>query len=69
VKVEQGEELITILSDDSIGNFPAIAPPIKSPVVNSSIPDSIEGTPMPISHPQPVGHHWSLSVVDSLKRL
>jgi hypothetical protein len=39
-------------------------------VVNSSLPDSIEKTPTPISHPPPhVGHQQSLSVVDSLKRL
>ena len=40
MKVEQGEELITILNDDSDRNSPTIAPPIKSPLVNSSLPDS-----------------------------
>jgi hypothetical protein len=30
VKVEKGDDLITILSDDSDGNAPTVAPPIKS---------------------------------------
>jgi hypothetical protein len=53
VKVEQGEELLTILNDDSDGNSPVVAPPIRSLVINSSVPNSVEGNPTPISHPCP----------------
>jgi hypothetical protein len=46
------------------------APPIKSPLVNSTLPDSIERTPISINHPPPhVGHQYSLNIVDSLKKL
>jgi hypothetical protein len=70
MKVEQGQELITILSDDLEGNSPAVAPPIRSPLINSTFPNSIERSPMLISHlPPHVGYQQSLSVVDSLKRL
>jgi hypothetical protein len=51
VKVEKGDEVINILSDDSDGNSPTVVPPIISRVDNSSIPDSLERTPMPISQP------------------
>jgi hypothetical protein len=40
VKVQHAEELITILSDDSDGNSPVEASPIRSPLVNSFLPDS-----------------------------
>jgi hypothetical protein len=70
VKVEHVEELITILSDDSDGKSPTVAPPIRSPLLNSTPLDSIERTPTPISHPATnVGQKQFLSVVDSLKRL
>jgi hypothetical protein len=70
VTVEKGEELVTILSDDSYRNSPVVVHPIRFLLVNSILPDSIERTPTPISHPPPhVGHHQTLSVVDSLKRL
>jgi hypothetical protein len=53
VKVEHAEELITILNDDSDGNSPAVASPIRSPLVNSSVPDSSQRSPIPLSHPLP----------------
>jgi hypothetical protein len=69
VKVEKGDEVINILSDDSDGNSPTVAPPIISRVDNSSIPYSLERTPTPISQPQPHnGHYRSFSVVDFLRR-
>jgi hypothetical protein len=70
VKIEHLEELITILSDDSDGNSPVVASPNRSPLVNSSLPDSSQRSPIPLSHPAPhVGHQKSLSIVDSLKRI
>jgi hypothetical protein len=70
VKVEHAEELITILSDDSNGNSPTVASPIRSRVVNSSLPDSSQRSPIPLGHPKPfVGQQKCLSVVDSLKRI
>jgi hypothetical protein len=70
VKVEQGEELITILSDDSDGNSPAVPPSNRSPLINSTPLDSMERTLTPIIHPpRHVGHQRSLNVVDFLKRL
>jgi hypothetical protein len=39
VKVELADELITILNDDSDGNSPAVASPIRSPLINCSIPE------------------------------
>jgi hypothetical protein len=70
IKVEHGEELVTILSDDSNENSSVVAPPIKSLLVSSTHPNSIERTPTPISYPPfHVGHHQSLNVVDSLKGL
>jgi hypothetical protein len=70
VKVEKDEELITILNDDSDGNLPAVVPPNGSPLVNSSLQNSIERTPTLINNPPPyIGYQQSLSVVDSLKRL
>jgi hypothetical protein len=70
VKVEQAEELITILSNDSDGISPTIAYPIRSPLVNCSLPELSQRSPIPLSHPTPhVGHVTSLSSVDSLKRL
>jgi hypothetical protein len=70
VKVEHAEELITILNNDSDGNSLVEASPIRSPLVNSSLPDSSQRSPILLSHPAPhVGHQNSLSIVDSLKRL
>jgi hypothetical protein len=70
VKVEKDEELITILRDDSDENLPTVAPPNRSPLVDSSLQDSFERTHTPISHSPPhVGHQKSLNVVNSLKRL
>jgi hypothetical protein len=70
VKVEHAEELITILSDDSDGNSPAVASPIRSPLVNCSLSDSSQKSPIPLSQHAPhVGNQKSLSVVDSLKRI
>jgi hypothetical protein len=70
VKIEHAEELITILSDDLDGNSPVVASPIRSPLVNSSLPDSSQRSPIPLSHQPPhVGHQKFLSVVDSLKRI
>jgi hypothetical protein len=70
VKVERAEELITILSDDSDGNSPAVACPTRSPLVNCSFLESSQRSPIPLSNLTPeVGHLTSLSVVDSLKRL
>ena len=70
IKVEKGEEFIIIPSDNSDGNLPTIAPPIRSPLIDSSLPNSIERTSTPISDPPPnIGHQQSLSVVDSLKKL
>jgi hypothetical protein len=70
VKVEHAEELITILSDDSNGNSPVLASPIRSPLINSSLPESSQKSPILLSHPSPqVGNEKSISVVDSLRRI
>ena len=70
MKVEHAEELITILSNDSDGNSPIVASPIRSPLVNSSLLDSNQRSPISLSHLAPhIGHQNSLSAVDSLKRL
>jgi hypothetical protein len=53
VKVEQAEELITILSDDSDGNSPPVALPITSPLLNSPLPESSQKSLSPLSHPPP----------------
>jgi hypothetical protein len=70
MKVEQAEELITILSDDSDGNSPPVALPMTSPLLNSPLPESGQKSPSPLSHPPPsVCHQNCLSVVDSLRRI
>jgi hypothetical protein len=70
MKVEHGEELITILSDDSDGNSPAVASSIRSPLVNCLLPESSQRSPIPLSQlASHVGDQKSLSVVDSLKRI
>jgi hypothetical protein len=70
VKVEHAEELITILSDDSDGNSPVVASSIRSPLVNCSLPESSQRSPIPLNLPAPhVGNQKSLSIVDSLKRI
>jgi hypothetical protein len=70
VNVEHAEELITILSDDSDGNSPVVASPIRSPLINSSLPESSQKSPILLSHPSPqVGNEKSISVVESLRRI
>jgi hypothetical protein len=70
VKVEHAEELITILSDDSEGNSPAVASPIRSPLVNCSHLESSQRSPIPLSHPAPyIVYPTFVSVVESLKRI
>jgi hypothetical protein len=70
VKVEHPEELITILSDDSDEISPAVASPIRSPLISCSLPESSHRSPIPLSHPPPlVGPLKSISVVDSLRRI
>jgi hypothetical protein len=70
VKVEYVEELITILRDDSNGNSPAVASPIRSPLANFSLPESSQRSHILLSHSMPhVGHQKSLSIVDSLKKI
>jgi hypothetical protein len=53
VKVEHAEELITILSDDSDRNSPIVASPIRSRLVNCSLQESSQRSPIPLSHPAP----------------
>jgi hypothetical protein len=70
VKVERGEEVITILYDDSLENSPAVVPPNRTPLVDSSFQDSFERIHTPIYRPPPYyGHQMSFSVVESLRRL
>jgi hypothetical protein len=70
VKVEQAEELITILSDDSDGNSPPVPLPMTSPLLNSPLPESGQKSPSLLSHPPPnVCRQECLSVVDSLRRI
>jgi hypothetical protein len=70
VKVEQAEELITLLSDDSDGNSPPVALPMTSPLLNSLLPESGQKSPSPLSHPPPnICHQKCLRVVDSLRRI
>jgi hypothetical protein len=70
MKVEKGEELITILSDDSNGDSSAIVPPDRSPLVNNTFQNSVERTTTLISHPPShVSHQLLLSVVDYLMKL
>jgi hypothetical protein len=70
VKVEHADELITILSDDSDGNSPVVASPIRSPLINSSLLESSQKSPILLSHPSAqVGNEKSISVVDSLRRI
>jgi hypothetical protein len=70
VKVEQAEELITILSDDSDGNSPPVALPMTSPLLNSPLPESGQNSPSPLNHPPPnVCRQECLSVLDSLRRI
>jgi hypothetical protein len=69
VKIEQGAQVITILSDDSDENSPAVRSPIRSPLIISTPPDSMKRTPTPITHPPcQVGYQKCQSVVDLLKR-
>jgi hypothetical protein len=70
VKVEQAEELINILSDDSDGNSPPVALPMTSLLLNSPLPESGQKSPSPLSHlPSNVCSQNCLSVLDSLRRI
>jgi hypothetical protein len=70
VKVEQAEELITILSVDSDGNSPPVALPMTSPLLNSPLLESGQNSPFPLNYPPPnVYRQECLSVVDSLRRI
>jgi hypothetical protein len=70
VKVEHAEELITILSDDSDGNSPVVASPIRSPLINSSLPESSQKSHILLSHPSPQdGNEKSISILDSLRKI
>jgi hypothetical protein len=53
MKVEHAEELITILSDDCDGNSPVVASPIRSPLINNSLPKSSQKSHILLSHPSP----------------
>jgi hypothetical protein len=57
VKVEHTDELITILSDDSDGSSPAVASPIRSPLINSIIESKVSYSDKPPSAPR-----WSSEV-------
>ena len=70
VKVEHTEELITIFNDDLDRNSPTVASPIRSPLVNCSLLESSERSPIPLNQlVTHVGNQKSLSIVDSLKRI
>jgi hypothetical protein len=70
VKVEQAEELITILSDDLDGNSPPVPLPMTSPLLSSPLPESGQKSPSPLSHPlSNICHQKCLSVLDSLRRI
>jgi hypothetical protein len=70
VKVEQAEELITILSDDSDGNSPPVPLPMTSPLFNNPLLESGQKSPSPLSHPPSnVCSQNCLSVLDSLRRI
>ena len=70
VKLEHADELITILSDDSDGISPTVAPPMTSPLFNSPLPESSQKSPSLLSHPPPhVVCPTSSSIIDSLKRI
>jgi hypothetical protein len=57
VKIEQGAQVITILSDDSDGNSPTVLSPDRSPLIISTPPDSMKRTPTLITHrPCQVGY-------------
>ena len=70
VKLENADELITILSDDSDDNSPTLVLPMSSPLVNSPLPESSHKSPSLLSHPGPhVVCPTSSCIVDSLKRI
>jgi hypothetical protein len=70
VKVENAEEMITILSDDSDGNSPVVASLIRSPLINNSLPELSQKSHILLSHPSPQdGNEKSISVVDSLRKI
>ena len=53
VKLEHADESITILSNDSDDNSPTVVLPIKSPLVNSPLPESSQKSSSPLSRPSP----------------
>ena len=70
VKLEPADELITILSDDSVDNSPTVVLPRNSPLVNSPLPESSQKSPSPLSRLAPhVVYPTSSCIVDSLKRI
>jgi hypothetical protein len=70
VKVEQAEELITLLSNNSDGNSPPVTLPMTSPLLNGPLLESGQKSLSPLSHlPPNVYHQKCRSVVDSLRRI
>lgn len=70
VKKQHGVELTTILNNDSNENSLVPAPSIRSLSLNNTLLDLLERIPTLNSLPLPhVGHQYSLSVVESLKKL
>ena len=70
IKLEPVDELITFLSDDSDDNSPTVVLPMNSPLVNSSLVESSQKSPSPLSHQSPhVVCPTSSCIVDSLKRI
>ena len=70
VKLEQADELITIFSEDSDGNFPARVLPKVSPLVNRTLSKSSQKSPSSLSYPLPhVVCQRSTCIVDALKRI
>ena len=70
VKLEQADELITILNEDSDGNSPARLLPTVSPLVDRILSKSSQKSPSSLSHPLPhVVCQRSTCIVDALKRI
>ena len=70
VKLEQDDELITILSEDSDGNSPKRVLPSVSPLVDRTLSKSSQKSPSSRSHPPPhIVCQRSTCIVDALKRI
>ena len=70
VKLEQDDELITFLSEDSDGNSPERVLPTVSPLVDKTLSKSSHKSPSSQSHPPPhIVSQRSTCVVDALKRI